>query len=323
MSANMAPMRQPESSPLISTDQLAADLAAAPADNADSADRADRADRAPIVLDIRWKLGEPSEYGHEEYLKGHIPGARYVSLDQDLAEHPDSPVGARGRHPLPDPGRFAAAMRRAGVRTDRPVVVYDGGDSTQAARAWWLLRHHGHPDVRVLDGGLAAWSAAGGPVEQGEAPAGAAGAAEAAEGDFAPAGRGVFTVLDHDGAAAVAASGTLLDARAGARYRGETEPIDPAAGHVPGAVSAPTAENLDADGRFRSAVALKERFARLGSGAWDADGVAVYCGSGVTATHEILAMAVAGISPESVALYEGSWSGWASDPSRPVATGQA
>ncbi|ACU70697.1 Rhodanese domain protein [Catenulispora acidiphila DSM 44928] len=300
-------MRQPgtapssSDSPLTSVDQLAADLACG---------------TAPILLDIRWKLGEPSEYGHGVYLKGHIPGARYVSLDQDLAEHPDSPVGARGRHPLPDRERFAAAMRHAGVRADLPVVVYDDGDGTQAARAWWLLRHHGHAEVRVLDGGFAAWRAAGRTVEEGEPEA------EAAEGDFEASGDGVFTVLDHDGAAAVAADGTLLDARAGARYRGETEPIDPAAGHVPGAVSAPTTENLGADGRFLPSEALAERFAGLGVEAGHAGAVAVYCGSGVTATHEILAMAVAGIDPEGVALYEGSWSGWASDPSRAVATGE-
>ena len=295
-------MCQPGTSPLTRADQLAADLARG---------------TAPILLDVRWKLGEPSEYGHRAYLAGHIPGARYVSLDQDLAEHPDSPVGFRGRHPLPDRERFAAAMRCAGVRADLPVVVYDDGDGTQAARAWWLLRHYGHADVRVLDGGFATWRAAGRPVEQGEPPT------PAAEGDFEAVGDGVFTVLDHDGAAAVAANGTLLDARAGARYRGETEPIDPAAGHVPGAVSAPTAENLGADGRFLPPEALAERFAGLGVEAGHSGPVAVYCGSGVTATHEILAMAVAGIDPESVALYEGSWSGWASDPSRAVATGRS
>ncbi|WP_194911721.1 sulfurtransferase [Catenulispora rubra] len=300
-------MREPRTSPLSGTspltsvEQLAADLSCG---------------TAPILLDIRWKLGEPSEYGLGVYLKGHIPGAHYVSLDQDLAEHPDSPVGARGRHPLPDRERFAAAMRQAGVRADLPVVVYDDGDGTQAARAWWLLRHHGHPDVRVLDGGFAAWQAAGHTVEEGEP------GTRAAEGDFEAAVRDVFAVLDHDGAAAVAADGTLLDARAGARYRGETEPVDPAAGHVPGAVSAPTTENLGADGRFRSAEALAERFAGLGVEPGYAGRVAVYCGSGVTATHQILAMAVAGIDPEGVALYEGSWSGWASDPSRPVATGE-
>lgn len=293
-------MRQPRTSPLICVDQLAADLACG---------------TAPILVDIRWKLGEPSEYGHGVYLKGHIPGARYVSLDEDLAEHPDAPVGARGRHPLPDPARFAAAMRRVGVRGDLPVVVYDDGDGTQAARAWWLLRHHGHADVRVLDGGFAAWRAAGHPVEEGE-PAQAA-----AEGDFQAAVPGVFPLLDHDGAAAVAESGVLLDARAGARYRGEVEPVDPAAGHVPGAASAPTTDNLAEDGRFRPAAALAQRFEELGVRPEHATEVAVYCGSGVTATHEILAMAVAGIDPAGVALYEGSWSGWSSDPSRPVATG--
>lgn len=295
-------MRQPRTSPLICVDQLAADVACG---------------TAPILVDIRWKLGEPSEYGHGVYLAGHVPGARYVSLDEDLAEHPDSPVGPRGRHPLPDPGPFAAAMRRAGVRADLPVVVYDDGDGTQAARAWWLLRHHGHPDVRVLDGGFAAWRDAGHAVEEGEPEA------EAAAGDFQARVPGVFPVLDHDGAAAVAESGVLLDARAGARYRGEVEPIDPAAGHVPGARSAPTTDNLAEDGRFLPSAALTERFEAFGIKPGHQDEVAVYCGSGVTAAHEILAMAVAGIAPESVALYEGSWSGWSSDPSRTVATGES
>ncbi|OLE28023.1 MAG: sulfurtransferase [Catenulispora sp. 13_1_20CM_3_70_7] len=295
-------MRQPRTSPLICVDQLAADVACG---------------TAPILLDIRWKLGEPSEYGYGVYLQGHIPGARYISLDEDLAEHPDAPVGPRGRHPLPDPEHFAAAMRRAGVRADLPVVVYDDGDGTQAARAWWLLRHHGHPDARVLDGGFAAWRAAGHPVQEDEPKT------SAAEGDFESRVPGIFTVLDHEGAAAVAAAGVLLDARAGARYRGETEPIDPAAGHVPGARSAPTTGNLAADGRFQTGAALAERFAELGVTPEHGEDVAVYCGSGVTATHEILAMAVDGIAPESVALYEGSWSGWASDPSRPVATGES
>jgi thiosulfate/3-mercaptopyruvate sulfurtransferase len=303
----MAPMRQPgpsplsPASPLTGVHQLLADLVCG---------------TAPILLDIRWKLGEPSTYGYGVYAAGHIPGARYISLDEDLAEHPGSPVDSRGRHPLPDRERFAAAMRQAGVRADLPVVVYDDGDGTQAARAWWLLRHYGHPDVRVLDGGFAAWREAGCTIEEGEPPT------QAAEGDFKPVGDGVFTVVDHDGAAEIAADGTLLDARAGARYRGETEPVDPAAGHLPGAVSAPTTENVEPDGRFLPAAALAERFAGLGVEAGHAGRVAVYCGSGVTATHEILAMAVAGIDPESVALYEGSWSGWSSDSSRPVATGE-
>jgi thiosulfate/3-mercaptopyruvate sulfurtransferase len=294
-------MRQPRTFPLIGIDQLSDDLSCG---------------TAPILLDIRWKLGEPSEYGRGVYLRGHIPGARYISMDHDLAEHPGSPVGPRGRHPLPDPERFAAAMRRAGVRADLPVVVYDDGDGTQAARAWWLCRHHGHADVRVLDGGFAAWKAAGHAVEEGEPRT------AAAEGDFQAQVPGVFTVIDHDGAAAVATDGILLDARAGARYRGETEPVDPAAGHVPGAVSAPTTENLGSDGLFLPAEKLAERFAGLGVEPGHAAEVAVYCGSGVTATHEILAMAVAGIPPEDVALYEGSWSGWSSDSSRPVATGR-
>jgi thiosulfate/3-mercaptopyruvate sulfurtransferase len=299
----MSAMRQPRTSPLICVDQLAADLACG---------------TAPILLDVRWKLGGPPGLG--AYLAGHVPGARYVDLDTELSSHSDDGVvGPRGRHPLPDPEEFGAVMRRAGVRADLPVVVYDDGDSTQAARAWWLLRHFGHQDVRVLDGGFAAWQSAGHAVEEGEP------ATAAAAGDFEPWGPGVFTVLDHDGAAELAAEGLLLDARAGARYRGEVEPIDPVAGHVPGAVSAPTTDNLAQDGRFLPAAALAQRFAALGAEPDTAhDGIlGVYCGSGVTATHEILALAVAGIDPTDVALYEGSWSGWTSDPERPVATGEA
>ena len=297
-------MRQPRTSPLICVDQLAADLACG---------------TAPILIDVRWKLGGPPGLG--DYLAGHVPGARFVDLDDELSSHPEDgegrAVGPRGRHPLPDAEEFSEAMRRAGVRSDLPVVVYDGGDSTHAARAWWLLRHFGHQDVRVLDGGFAAWQSAGHQVEEGEPPV------PATRGDFEAWAPGVFTVLDHEGAAAMAADGLLFDARAGARYRGETEPIDPVAGHVPGAVSAPTTDNLAKDGRFRPGAVLAQRFAGLGAEAATAhDGaVGVYCGSGVTATHEILAMAVAGIDPTDVALYEGSWSGWTSDPERPVATG--
>jgi thiosulfate/3-mercaptopyruvate sulfurtransferase len=299
----MAAMRQPRTSPLICVDQLAADLACG---------------TRPVLLDVRWKLAGPP--GHGVYLAGHIPGARYVDLDTELAEPLHGATGPRGRHPLPDPEDFAAAMRRAGVAAGDPVVVYDDADGMQAARLWWLLRHHGHDDVRVLDGGFAAWKIAGHPVEEGE-PGGAA-----PEGDFTALTPGRFPVLDHAGAAALAAGGLLVDARAAERYRGETEPVDPVAGHIPGAVSAPTTANLAADNRFLREHALVEHFAALGIAketveASDEVVVGAYCGSGVTATHEILALAVAGIDPARVALYEGSWSGWTSDPSRPVAVG--
>ncbi|MEY9964533.1 thiosulfate/3-mercaptopyruvate sulfurtransferase [Streptacidiphilus sp. MAP12-16] len=257
--------------------------------------------RPPAVLDIRWQLGGPP--GAQEYAAGHIPGAHYLDLDHDLAAAP----GAAGRHPLPDPEVLGAALRRAGVTADREVVVYDAATSASAARAWWLLRWAGHRRVRVLDGGLAAWSAAGLPVDQAVPQDG--------RGDFAPA-PGALPTLDADAAAALAGSGLLLDARAGERYRGEVEPVDPRAGHIPGAVSAPTTDNLRADGRFLPVDALAERFAALG--AKPDTQVGVYCGSGVTAAHELLALHLVGIDG---ALYPGSWSEWSGQPDRPAATG--
>ena len=202
-------------------------------------------------------------------------------------------------------------MRRLGVSADRPVVVYDDADSTAAARAWWLLRYFGHPSVRVLDGGYRAWTAAGRQVESGPS----APAASFAAGDFT-ARPGHMELLDAEAARTLARTGLLLDARTGERYRGETEPVDPVAGHIPGAISVPTAENVNLDGTFRPAADLTARFASLGA----ADGVAVgaYCGSGVTAAHEVLALSLAGIP---AGLYVGSWSEWITDPARPVATG--
>ncbi|MEU7487603.1 sulfurtransferase [Streptomyces sp. NPDC042319] len=255
----------------------------------------------PVLLDVRWQLGGPP--GRPEYEAGHLPGAVYVALDTELA----GPAGAAGRHPLPDPEVFTAAMRAAGISKDSEVVVYDGAQGWAAARAWWLLRWAGHESVRVLDGGLAAWRAAGGELTT-EEPA-------VEPGDFTVA-PGALPVLDADEAAALARRGVLLDARAGERYRGEVEPIDPVGGHIPGARSAPTNENATADGTLRPAAELAERFAALGA-VPDAE-VGVYCGSGVSAAHQILALAVAGVP---AALYVGSWSEWSSDPSRPVATG--
>lgn len=258
-------------------------------------------ERPPLLLDVRWQLGGPP--GRPAYEAGHLPGAVYVDLDTELA----GPAGAQGRHPLPDLSVFAAAMRRAGVRADRRVVAYDGGQGWAAARAWWLLRWAGHPSVRVLDGGLAAWTEHGGPLST-EATA-------LPEGDFEPR-PGALPLLDADGAAALARRGVLLDARAGERYRGEVEPIDPVAGHIPGAVSAPTTENATPQGRFLPAERLAERF--TGLGAAEGTEVGVYCGSGVSAAHQVLALTVAGVP---AALYVGSWSEWSADPARPVATG--
>ncbi|HVE62303.1 MAG TPA: sulfurtransferase [Mycobacteriales bacterium] len=260
------------------------------------------AEAAVTVLDVRWRLMGPPAY--DDHVSGRIPGAAFVDLARDLA----APPGVGGRHPLPARGDFEAAMRRSGVSNDVPVVVYDDADGTSAARAWWLLRHHGHPDVRLLDGGWRAWLAEGRPTESGQP-------APAVEGDFR-VGDGVLPVLDVAGAAALARDGVLLDARAAERYRGEVEPIDPVAGHIPGAVSAPTTASVTSDGRFHDPAALREKFAALGIGR--GTDVGVYCGSGVTAAHEVLALELAGIRG---ALYPGSWSEWVRDPSRPVATG--
>ncbi|MDF5755403.1 sulfurtransferase [Spongiactinospora sp. TRM90649] len=260
--------------------------------------------RPPAVLDVRWRLAGPP--GIDSYSEGHVPGAVFCDLDADLAE-PPAPPGPGGRHPLPSAARFQAAMRRLGVSAARPVVVYDDADSTAAARAWWTLRYFGHPDVRVLDGGLRAWAAIGLPVET-SAPV-------VEPGDFT-ARPGGMPVLSADEAGALPANGVLLDARAAERYRGEVEPVDPVAGHIPGAVSAPTSANVDESGRFLAAGRLRERFAALGVSSSVKTGA--YCGSGVTAAHEVLALELAGIP---AALYPGSWSDWITSPDRPIATG--
>jgi len=258
----------------------------------------------PRVLDVRWKLGGPPGLG--EYERGHIPSAVYVDLDTELAGHG---AATDGRHPLPSEADFRAAVRRWGLNDRDSVVVYDDVSGMSAARAWWLLRHAGFTDVRVLDGGLAAWLGSGGALETGS---------NIPEPGTAAPTFGTMPVIDADEAAALTESGVLLDARAGERFRGEVEPVDPRAGHIPGAVSAPTSENLRPDGRMLSAADLASRFAALGVTS-DAP-VGVYCGSGVTAAHEALALELAGID---AALYPGSWSAWSNDPARPVATGTA
>lgn len=252
------------------------------------------------VLDVRYLMGGPP--GRELYAAGHVPGASYVDLDADLAAAP----GEGGRHPLPDAAVFEATMRRAGVRAGRPVVVYDDWQGRAAARAWWLLRHHGHRDVRLLDGGWTAWLEGGHAVESGEV--------RPEPGDFTVADTPLMPVVDADGVLDV---DVLVDARAPERFAGETEPLDPVAGHIPGAVNVPTTENLDARGRFRPPAELRAAYARVG-----ADGsrtVAAYCGSGITAAHDVLALELAGIR---AALYPGSWSGWITDPERPVERGR-
>jgi len=257
-----------------------------------------------VLLDVRWRLGGPPPA--EMYASGHLPGAVAVDLDRDLA----APVGdgARGRHPLPEPEALQEALRRWGINEDSRVVAYDETDGTSAARAWWLLRWAGLEDVRVLDGGIAAWTAAGLPLTT-DLPSPRSGNVVVRPG--------AMPVLDAEGAAAlIAGGGVLLDGRAEARYRGEVEPVDPVAGHIPGARSAPTGDNVDASGRFLGAKQLRKRFA--GFGVEPGRAVGAYCGSGVTAAQEVLALHLAGVP---AALYAGSWSEWVADPSRPVETG--
>ena len=251
-----------------------------------------------VPADVRWYLdGRP---GRAEYDRGHLPGAVFVELDDWLAA-PASPEG--GRHPLPDPAVVERVLRRCGVSEGTRVVVYDGKESYAAGRAWWVFRWVGLRDVRVLDGGFAAWVAAGLPVST-EVP-------EPHHGAFV-ARPGSMPTVDAEGAAQLARTGLLLDARAPERFAGEQEPIDPVAGHIPGAMNSPTTEWLGADGRFRRDLA--DHWASVAGDHANGD-VAVYCGSGVTAAHDVLAMEVAGVR---AALYPGSWSEWITDPERPV-----
>ena len=266
--------------PLIGVGELAADL------------------DTPTILDVRYKLGGPP--GPSEFAAGHIPNAVYCDLDADLAAAP----GAGGRHPLPDPAAFTRAMRRLGVSANRRVVVYDDWGGRAAARAWWLLRYFGHTSVRVLDGGWGAWQSA----ELATSTAGVA----AKPGTFV-AVPGHMPIVEAQDVSAIA---VLIDARAPERYRGDVEPVDPVAGHIPGARNVPTTANLGPAGRFRTTNELAAAYAPVG--AVPGADVAVYCGSGVTAAHDVLALELAGVRAK---LYPGSWSHWITDPARPVEKG--
>lgn len=259
-------------------------------------------DTPPVVLDVRWRLDRPD--GRPAFLEGHIPGAVFVDLDSELAEHGEP---TDGRHPLPSIETLQEAARRWGLNDGDSVVVYDDLKNLSSARAWWLLRHAGVADVRLLDGSLRAWTGSGRELESGEV--------EAPAGDVTLS-YGSLPTLSIDDAAAFPEVGVLLDARAGERYRGETEPIDPRAGHIPGALNAPATENIDANGRYLPAEELRARFEAIGVRA-DAP-VGVYCGSGVTAAADAVALTLAGFEP---ALYPGSWSQWSNHADRPVATG--
>lgn len=257
-----------------------------------------------VVVDCRFDLLDPAR-GRQDYRAGHIPGAVYAHLDDDLA----APVTAEtGRHPLPEVDDFAATLRRLGVSADSQVVAYDGGPGGIAARLWWMLRWLGHDAVAVLDGGFAAWQAAGGVLRSGEE--------SRSSGDFRPRpqpGR-VLTTAELAAAVGSEAMPRLVDAREAARYRGDSEPIDSVAGHVPGAVNFPFADNLREDGLWRSPAQLRAAW-RSALGGEPEAGWAVMCGSGVTACHLALSAARAGLPPPR--LYAGSWSEWIRDRARP------
>jgi thiosulfate/3-mercaptopyruvate sulfurtransferase len=255
-----------------------------------------------VLLDVRWVLGRDD--GRDEYLAGHLPGAVFVDLPSQLADHAEP---SRGRHPLPSADDFQDAARSWGINDGDVIVAYDNSGSTAAARAWWMLRNAGMDKVYLLDGGLAAWRAAGYPEEAGDV--------SAVVGNVS-LGKGRMPTITEQEAAAWNGGRVLLDARAGERYRGEVEPIDPRAGHIPGAISAPTTANVDADGKFLPAEELRRRFTGLGVD--ENAKVAVYCGSGVTAAHEIAALGIAGFE---AALFPGSFSQWSNNDANPVAVG--
>jgi len=259
----------------------------------------------PRLLDVRWRLGRTGD--RSRYEAGHLPGAVHVDLERELAAH--GLPASEGRHPLPTADELERAARGWGLHDGDAVVVYDDLGGQSASRLWWALKWGGMRDVRILDGGIDAWTRAGGAL--------GTGAVAPEPGDVRLVGDGM-PVLTIDDAAGFPERGLLIDARAAERYRGEVEPIDPVAGHIPGAVSGPTVDNLDDDGRFLPADDLVARFAALGA----APGapVGVYCGSGITAAHGVAALAIAGID---AALFPGSWSAWSNSPGRPVATGAA
>lgn len=261
------------------------------------------------ILDCRFALDDPA-YGRTRYAEGHVPGAQFADLERDLS----GPIikGVTGRHPLPDPARLQEALRAWGVDQDSTIVLYDDGPGAFAARAWWLLAWLGKRDgVFLLDGGFQAWQAAGLPVT--------AQVTEPARGDFTARPDACLVVeADQLGRRLAEPGLTLIDARALPRFRGEVEPLDPVAGHIPGARCAPFTDNLGADGRFLPPEQLRQRFENLLAGR-NPEQLVAYCGSGVTACHNLFAMSLAGLPL--APLYAGSWSEWITDPARPVDRG--
>jgi thiosulfate/3-mercaptopyruvate sulfurtransferase len=262
-----------------------------------------------VILDCRHDLGDTGA-GLRAYGEAHVPGARFVHLDEDLS---GKKTGRNGRHPLPEPSAFARRMAALGVGNRSQVVAYDASGGPYAARLWWMLRWAGHDAVAVLDGGWDAWTKAGCPVTA-QVPA-------PAQSTFVPAWRPALALdLTHVVASAATGRPRLVDARSADRFRGENETLDPVAGHIPGAENRFYRLNLAPDGRFKEAAVLREELSAL-PGASEPTGIAHYCGSGVTACHNLLAMEVAGLSGSR--LYPGSWSEWCSDSSRPIARGSS
>jgi len=276
--------------PLVSPEQLRAAL---------------EAGAPPLIIDCSFDLADPAA-GERSFAAGHLPGAVYANLDTQLAGEKN---GRNGRHPLPPRADWAATLARLGVTPGRAVVVYDAQGGMYAARAWWMLLWAGHRAASVLDGGLGAWKAAGGELESGAVTPTAASAPY-------PLGQSLVRDVDADTLQKSLGRVTVLDARAGERYRGEVEPLDKRAGHIPGARSRFFKDNLDERGRFKPAAELHAAFAAFGAAPAQ---VVHQCGSGVTACHNLLAMEVAGLAGS--VLYPGSWSEWSADPARPVAIG--
>jgi thiosulfate/3-mercaptopyruvate sulfurtransferase len=259
-----------------------------------------------VLLDCGFDLADPSR-GETLYRQAHLPGAHYANLDRDLS---GTKTGRNGRHPLPERATFARTVARWSIQPGVAVVAYDAQSGPYAARAWWMLRWLGHADVAVLDGGSAAWQQAGGAMEQ------AVPAADTAAAPYPMAAEPAMPMVDAMRLAQRLGVDLLIDARAAERHRGEVEPLDPVAGHIPGALNRPFGRNLDAQGRFLPAAELRAAFTALGAGTQP---VVHACGSGVTACHNLLAMEAAGLHGS--LLYPGSWSEWCADPARPVARG--
>lgn len=260
-----------------------------------------------VLIDVRHDLSQPETWGQAQYAQGHLPGAIFVHVDRDLS---GIKTGRNGRHPLPSPDEAAATFGRLGIDSTRQVVIYDQGPGVYASRMWWMLHWLGHAAAAVLDGGYTRWVGEGRPIETGVAKPRAA-TFRAAQTNVTVDANAIYTSLGRG-------SPLLVDARAPERFRGEVEPIDPVGGHIPGALNRPHANNMNADGSWKSADQLRAEFDALLGGRAASD-VVHYCGSGVSACHNLLAMALAGLP--GAQLYPGSWSEWSADPSRPQARG--